>query len=97
VACTFAIHGAQFRIMKWTKLFSGFFESEKIGGVLLLICTIVSLLIANSGFGETYTHFWHTKLDLSFAGLNLNYSIEHWINDGRWIDDDLFFARWTGD
>ena len=68
--------------MKWTKLFRGFFESEKIGGVLLLLCTIVSLVIANTGFGEAYTHFWHSKLDLSFAGLNLNYSIEHWINDG---------------
>lgn len=68
--------------MKWTTLFKGFFDSEKIGGVLLLLCTLVSLLIANSGFGETYTHFWHSKLDLSFAGLNLNYSIEHWINDG---------------
>lgn len=68
--------------MKWTRLFSGFFESEKTGGVLLLFCTVLSLLIANSGWGESYTAFWHTKLDLSFAGLHLNYSIEHWINDG---------------
>lgn len=68
--------------MKWTKLFRGFFDSEKIGGVLLLLCTIISLLLANSAWGEAYTHFWHSKLDLSFAGLHLNYSIEHWINDG---------------
>src|SRR5829696_975211 len=68
--------------MAWTKLFKGFFDSEKVGGVLLLLCTIVSLLIANSGWGEEYTHFWHSKLDLSFAGLKLNYSVEHWINDG---------------
>jgi NhaA family Na+:H+ antiporter len=68
--------------MKLTKLFKGFFDSEKIGGVLLLLCTIVSLVIANTAFGEDYTHFWHSKVDLSFAGLNLNYSVEHWINDG---------------
>jgi Na+:H+ antiporter, NhaA family len=68
--------------MKLTTLFKGFFDSEKIGGILLLVCTIVSLAIANSGWGGAYTHFWHAKLDLSFAGLNLNYSIEHWINDG---------------
>jgi Na+:H+ antiporter, NhaA family len=68
--------------MTWTKLFKGFFDSEKVGGILLLLCTLISLLIANSAWGEGYTHFWHSKLDLSFAGLQLNYSVEHWINDG---------------
>lgn len=68
--------------MRLTELFKGFFNSEKIGGVLLLLCTFVSLLVANSAWGEGYVAFWHTKLDLSFAGLRLNYSIEHWINDG---------------
>ena len=68
--------------MKWTTLFKGFFDSEKVGGLLLLLCTIVSLVIANSAFGESYLHFWHTKIDLSFAGLKLNYPLEQWINDG---------------
>lgn len=68
--------------MTWTKLFKGFFDSEKIGGVLLLFCTVISLVIANSAWGEAYIHFWHSKLDLSFSGLQLNYSIEQWINDG---------------
>lgn len=65
-----------------SKLFKGFFDSEKIGGLLLLLCTAVSLTIANSGRDEAYVHFWHTNIDLSFAGLALNYSIEQWINDG---------------
>lgn len=68
--------------MAWTKLFRGFFDSERIGGLLLLFCTVVSLAIANSSWGEAYTHFWHQKADLSFAGLNLNFSVGHWINDG---------------
>jgi NhaA family Na+:H+ antiporter len=68
--------------MKWTKLFRGFFESEKTGGILLLLCTAVSLVIANSAWGEGYTHFWHSKVDLSVAGLTMNYSVEQWINDG---------------
>ncbi|HUC82556.1 MAG TPA: Na+/H+ antiporter NhaA [Flavisolibacter sp.] len=68
--------------MKWTRLFKGFFESEKTGGVLLLLCTAISLLIANSAWGEGYLHFWHSRIDLSFAGINLNYSVEQWINDG---------------
>jgi len=68
--------------MKITKLFSAFFNSEKTGGLVLLACTFVSLAIANSSLGEGYLHFWHSYIDLSFAGLKLNYSVEHWINDG---------------
>ena len=57
-----------------TKLFKDFFESEKAGGLTLIACTIISLIIANSAFGEGYHHFWQTQ----FAG----HSIEYWVNDG---------------
>ncbi|OYU67642.1 MAG: Na+/H+ antiporter NhaA [Cytophagaceae bacterium BCCC1] len=57
-----------------TKLFKDFFESEKAGGLVLIFCTIVSLIFANSVFGNSYQEFWHTQ----FAG----HSLEHWINDG---------------
>jgi Na+:H+ antiporter, NhaA family len=60
--------------MKVTKLFKEFFESEKAGGLILIGCTLLSLLLANSGVGADYQHFWHTKM----VGL----SLEHWINDG---------------
>jgi NhaA family Na+:H+ antiporter len=60
--------------MRVTRLFTGFFESEKAGGLLLLLCTVVSLLLANSVFGSYYLSFWHT----SFSGQPL----EYWINDG---------------
>lgn len=60
--------------MKITKLFHNFSESEKSGGLILILCTIVSLVCANSGFGETYKHFWHANLG--------THNIEYWINDG---------------
>jgi Na+:H+ antiporter, NhaA family len=59
--------------MRLTKLFNDFFESEK-GGVLLIVCTIISLLLANSSMSESYLNLWHFK----FAGL----STETWINEG---------------
>lgn len=59
--------------MKATKLFKEFFDSEKAGGLVLIAFTILSLAIANSGFGVAYQDFFQTKL----GGL----SIEHWIND----------------
>ncbi len=60
--------------MKITKLFKDFFDTEKAGGLILIACTLVSLLIANSIFGQEYQQFWKTE----YAGL----STEHWVNDG---------------
>ncbi|MES2811429.1 MAG: Na+/H+ antiporter NhaA [Bacteroidota bacterium] len=60
--------------MKATKLFTSFFESEKASGIILLLCTVLSISLTNSSFGETYSHFWHTKLG--------SFTIEHIINDG---------------
>ncbi|MBU1362530.1 MAG: Na+/H+ antiporter NhaA [Gammaproteobacteria bacterium] len=53
--------------------FNRFFESEKSSGIVLIFCTIISLLVANSAFGPAYLDFWHIKV----AGL----SLEHWAND----------------
>jgi NhaA family Na+:H+ antiporter len=65
-----------------SKLFKEFFTSEKAGGMLLLLCTIISLLIANSAFGPSYIHFWERSVDLSFASVQLNYPMGYWVNDG---------------
>lgn len=60
--------------MKPTTLFTSFFESEKASGILLLICTVVSIFLTNSFLGESYSHFWHMKLGAL--------TIEECINDG---------------
>ena len=67
---------------RFAHMYRDFTNSEKSGGIVLLFCTIISLFIANSIWGESYTHFWHQYLDLSFSRVQLNYSVEHWINDG---------------
>lgn len=53
--------------------FQKFFDSEKSSGILLIICTVVSLLITNSSIGVDYLSLWQTYV----GGL----SLEHWIND----------------
>jgi Na+:H+ antiporter, NhaA family len=62
------------RSMKLTKLFSEFFNSEKAGGIVLIICTAISLLLANSALQSDYVAIWHVNM----AGM----SASHWINDG---------------
>jgi NhaA family Na+:H+ antiporter len=60
--------------MKTTRLFKDFFESEKAGGLLLLLVTLISLALANSSIQTSYIGFWETEIG--------HHSITHWINDG---------------
>jgi Na+:H+ antiporter, NhaA family len=54
--------------------FKEFIHSEKSGGVLLIACTFISLIISNTGIGKSFINFW----DIDLAGM----SVLHWINDG---------------
>ena len=65
-----------------TKLFKEFFNSEKAAGFILVGCTIISIIIANSVVGDTYLHFWHREIGFNSESLHLKHSIESWINDG---------------
>jgi Na+:H+ antiporter, NhaA family len=60
--------------VKLSKVFTSFFENEKASGIILLLCTAVSLLLANSPFQNTYISFFEIKI--------YNTSILHWINEG---------------
>lgn len=60
--------------MALTRLYKAFFNSEKSSGVILLLCTGISLVLANSGIGPGYIHFWHKNIG--------GHTIEFWINDG---------------
>lgn len=55
-------------------LFKSFFKSEKSGGFILILCTLLSMVIANSPVGEFYIDFW----DIEISG----HTINDWINDG---------------
>ncbi len=60
--------------MKTTKLFTEFFNNEKSSGIVLIFCTLISLILANSSLQEAYQSIWHFELGA--------HSFEHWINDG---------------
>jgi Na+:H+ antiporter, NhaA family len=56
-----------------SKSFKAFFNSEKSSGLILIICTVISILLANSAIGPAYLNLLHANA----GGL----SIEQWIND----------------
>lgn len=49
-------------------------ESEKSGGLTLIVCTLISILLANSSIGEGYRGIWGFH-----AG---SHTVAEWINDG---------------
>ena len=59
---------------KLANLFTEFFENEKTSGIILIFCTIASISVANSYYGQAYLDFWHIDMG--------GHSLQHWINDG---------------
>jgi Na+:H+ antiporter, NhaA family len=66
---------------KLSRLFIEFFDSERASGIVLIACTLTSILIANSLFGKGFIDFWHLKVGFDAGFLALHYSVEHWVND----------------
>ena len=57
-----------------------FLSDSRAVGVILLICTFLSLILANSFPGESYRNFWNSAIP-AVGSLNLPSSFGHWIND----------------
>lgn len=62
------------RSVKLSNAFKDFFANERAGAVVLILCTISSLVVANSAVGNAYIGFWQ-----GYIG---PLSVEHWVNDG---------------
>lgn len=59
--------------MKKGKLLSSLPEGNALSGLILITCTVFSLLFSNCFIGQQYVDFWHTQI--------LDYSLMHIIND----------------
>ena len=59
-----------------------FIHRQTTSGMLLMLCAVIALIIANSPWAESYQHLIHTPLSISFGDLALDKSLQHWINDG---------------
>lgn len=58
-----------------------FFQVQSAGGVVLVICTIVALVLANSRWSEDFTSFWQTKWTIAAGEYALSKPLIIWIND----------------
>jgi NhaA family Na+:H+ antiporter len=62
--------------------FKNFFHSGKVGGILLLTCVMISLLIANSAEKDNFAGFLTKQVGPHLGAIHLSYSISAWVNDG---------------
>jgi NhaA family Na+:H+ antiporter len=60
--------------LKLTKLFKEFFDSEKAGGIILVLAALISFSLANSSLQTAYINIWKFNIN--------NHAIEYWVNDG---------------
>lgn len=60
--------------MNFAKLFNEFYKSEKTGGLILVLVTMISLFFANSPFQFDYLNFWQHEV--------FGFSIVEIVNDG---------------
>jgi NhaA family Na+:H+ antiporter len=64
------------------QVFTCFFRSASAGGILLLICVALSLLIANTQWSNIFTDFLNFEIGYNAHYLHLRYPVLLWINDG---------------
>ena len=64
------------------KIFSHFFRSSSAGGIVLLICVLISLLIANSQWSDGFKEILNLELGFNTSAIHLRYPVLLWINDG---------------
>lgn len=64
------------------KIFKSFFQSGAISGVILLLCVVLSLLLANSSWASAFHALLNHPMGFSSESIHLRYSLTQWINDG---------------
>lgn len=65
-----------------SKAFKEFFKNEKSAGIALIICSFISLTIANTVFSQSYLGFWEMSVNYPpFSWVKI-LTVSYWVNDG---------------
>ncbi len=58
-----------------------FFTDSRAVGITLICCTILSMIISNTPWGESYLAFWNTEFHMPAPNVNIPHSPLHFVND----------------
>lgn len=59
-----------------------FIHRQTTSGVLLMLCAVAALYLANSQWKDAYHHFLQLTFTIGLPEFQLSKSVHHWINDG---------------
>jgi NhaA family Na+:H+ antiporter len=77
------------RVERWLAPVARFLRVESAGGIVLLTCTALALVLANSPLAESFAALWKTKVQLTIGTFTLTDTLGHLvINDGLMV---IFF------
>lgn len=62
--------------------FEEFINRQVTSGILLMLMAILAMVLANSGFAESYNHLIDTPISINIGSWELEKTLHHWINDG---------------
>lgn len=63
-------------------LFDTFLKDESIGGKLILVAALLSLIVVNSPLSDEFNHFWHLPFSIGLGSWGLSLDLRHWVNEG---------------
>ena len=59
-----------------------FVHDEASGGLLLMACAVLAMVMANTGLATMYEGILHTRLTVTLGGYAVSHTVHYWINDG---------------
>lgn len=59
-----------------------FLRVQSAGGIILLVCAVVALVVANSQWAAAYHDFWHTPVVIRIGEFVIDQTLAFWVNDG---------------
>ena len=62
--------------------FKEFFQSGSTGGIILIACVFISILIANTSAAHLFENFLSQNIGFHTESIHLRYPVLLWINDG---------------
>lgn len=62
--------------------FVRFVHIQSASGIVLMLCTVIALVLANSAWSAPFAAFWETPVRVGFGRFMLDKPLLLWINDG---------------
>jgi NhaA family Na+:H+ antiporter len=69
------------QILRVVKPFREFMQFEASGGLVLISCVVIALIVSNLPFGSLYLSFWETEVGVTFGTFSLLQPLVFWVND----------------